>query len=219
MNSYSLLIRASVVAQLVKNLTAMQKIQVQSLGWEDPLKEEMATHPSILAWRIPWTEEPGGLQSMGLQRVGDNWATNTLFLKWIQWFPHWLLIVIATIKHLLLPTWCQYYLYFTDELGLREFKYQGRCCYLVTKSCLTLLCPWDFPGKNTGVDRLKMAQLPWYPPIERWGLFFLLLKLYQSVTALANWAQQKWWYSGSSHSFTHLRDKDPYHNCHACFTE
>ena len=60
------------VAQLVKNLTAMQKIQVQSLGWEDPLKEEMATHPSILAWRIPWTEEPGGLQSMGLQRVGDN---------------------------------------------------------------------------------------------------------------------------------------------------
>ena len=72
MNSYSLLIRASVVAQLVKNLTAMQKIQVQSLGWEDPLKEEMATHPSILAWRIPWTEEPGGLQSMGLQRVGDN---------------------------------------------------------------------------------------------------------------------------------------------------
>ena len=72
MNSYSLLIRASVVAQLVKNLTAMQKIQVQSLGWEDPLKEELATHPSILAWRIPWTEEPGGLQSMGLQRVGDN---------------------------------------------------------------------------------------------------------------------------------------------------
>ena len=72
MNSYSLLIRASVVAQLVKNLTAMQKIQVQSLDWEDPLKEELATHPSILAWRIPWTEEPGGLQSMGLQRVGDN---------------------------------------------------------------------------------------------------------------------------------------------------
>ena len=45
-----------------------------SLGWEDPLEEEMATHPSILAWRIPWTEEPGGLQSMGLQRVRHNWS-------------------------------------------------------------------------------------------------------------------------------------------------
>ena len=57
---------------MVKNLPAMQEtqeIQVQSLGWEDPLEEEMATHPSILAWKIPRAEEPGGLQSMGLQRV------------------------------------------------------------------------------------------------------------------------------------------------------
>ena len=48
---------------------------VQSLGWEDPLEKEMATHSSILAWRIPWTEEPGGLQSMGSQRVGQTEAT------------------------------------------------------------------------------------------------------------------------------------------------
>ena len=53
------------MAQLVKNLPAMQVIWVQSLGWEDPLEELMATHSSILAWRIPWTEEPGGLLSMG----------------------------------------------------------------------------------------------------------------------------------------------------------
>ena len=46
-----------------------QKMQVSSLGWEDPLEQEMATHPSFIAWRIPWTEKPGGLQSMGLQRV------------------------------------------------------------------------------------------------------------------------------------------------------
>ena len=57
------------MAQLVKNLTAMQETQVQSLGQEDPLEEEMTTHSSILAWRIPCTEEPGGLQSMGSQRV------------------------------------------------------------------------------------------------------------------------------------------------------
>ena len=59
-------IGASLVAQMVKNLPAMQETQVQSLGWEDPLEKGMATHSSILAWRIPWTEEPGGLQSMEL---------------------------------------------------------------------------------------------------------------------------------------------------------
>ena len=57
------------MAQVVKNLPAMQETQVQSLGQEDPLEKEMATYSGILAWRIPWTEEPGGLQSMGLQKV------------------------------------------------------------------------------------------------------------------------------------------------------
>ena len=60
--------RASLVAQLVKNSPAMQETWVWSLDWEDSLEKEMATHSSTLAWRIPWTEEPGGLQSMGLQR-------------------------------------------------------------------------------------------------------------------------------------------------------
>jgi len=60
------------VAQTVKNLPAAWETWVQSLGWEDPLEESMATHSSILAWRSPWTEEPGGLQSMGLQRIGHN---------------------------------------------------------------------------------------------------------------------------------------------------
>ena len=57
---------------MVKNLPAMQETWVQSLGWEDPLEKGMATHFSILAWRIPWTEEPDGLQSMGLQGVGHD---------------------------------------------------------------------------------------------------------------------------------------------------
>ena len=60
------------VAQMVKNLPAMQENQVQSLGWEDPLEKGMATHFNILAWKIPWTEEPGGLQSMGSKRVEHN---------------------------------------------------------------------------------------------------------------------------------------------------
>ena len=63
---------ASLVAQMVKNLPAVEETQVQSLGWEDPLEEEVATHSSILAWRIPRQEEPSRVQSMGWQRIGHN---------------------------------------------------------------------------------------------------------------------------------------------------
>ena len=66
---------ASLVAQTVKHLSAMQDTQARSLGWEDALEKEMETHSSILAWEIPWTEKPAGLQSMGLQRVGHDLAT------------------------------------------------------------------------------------------------------------------------------------------------
>ena len=74
--------------QMVKNLPAVQETQVQSMGWEDPLKEEMATQSSILDWRIPWTEEPGRLQFVEYQRVRHDWATNTRIT------PH------------ILPPWC-----------------------------------------------------------------------------------------------------------------
>ena len=62
----------SLMAQPVRSLPAMQETQVQSLGWEDPLEKEMATYSSILAWKIPWTEEPDRLQFMGSQRVGHD---------------------------------------------------------------------------------------------------------------------------------------------------
>ena len=68
---------AFLVAQTVKSLPVMQETQVWFLGWKDPLEKEMATHFSILAWRIPWTEELGELQSMGSQRVRHDWANNT----------------------------------------------------------------------------------------------------------------------------------------------
>ena len=62
----------SLVAQKVKHLPAIQETQVQSLGWEDPLEKKMAPHSSILAWKIPWMEEPGGVQFTGLQRFGHD---------------------------------------------------------------------------------------------------------------------------------------------------
>ena len=64
------------MAQTIKNLPAMRETQVQTLDWEDLPEDEMTTHSSILAWRIPWTEEPGELQSLGLQRLRHNLATN-----------------------------------------------------------------------------------------------------------------------------------------------
>ena len=69
---HTISVGASLVAQMVKNLTAMQETWVQSLGRADPLEKEMATHSSLLVWEIPWTKEPGRLQSKGSQRVGED---------------------------------------------------------------------------------------------------------------------------------------------------
>ena len=94
---------ASLVAEMVKNLPAMQETQVWSLAWEDPLEKGMVTHSSILAWRIPWAEKPGGLQFIRLQRIRPDWATNThkLFISWIQSLSCvWL---FATPQHTRLP--------------------------------------------------------------------------------------------------------------------
>ena len=81
---------AFLVAQIVKNLPVMQETRVQSLGQEDPLEKKTATPSSILAWRIPWTEEPGRLQSMRLQRIGIGWAINTFTFSsyvYVPFFP------------------------------------------------------------------------------------------------------------------------------------
>ena len=81
----------SLVAQRVKRMPTIQETWVQSLGWEDLLEKEMATHSSILAWKIPWTEEPARLQSMGSQRVGHDWATSLFYFfnNILVWFCYW----------------------------------------------------------------------------------------------------------------------------------
>ena len=79
---------ASMVAQMVKSLHAMQETQVGSLGWEDPLEKWMAMHSSTLAWRIPWTEEPGGLQSMGSHSIRHDWVTNTFIFTFTLLLVH-----------------------------------------------------------------------------------------------------------------------------------
>ena len=74
----------SLVAQRLKCLPAMRVTRVRSLGREDPLEKEMATHSSFLAWEIPWTQEPGGLQSTGSQRVGQDWPTSLSLSLWTK---------------------------------------------------------------------------------------------------------------------------------------
>ena len=87
---------ASLVAQSVKNPLAMQDTWIQFLGWEDPLEDSMATHSIILAWRIPWTEEPGRLQSMGLQRIGQDWVTK--HTQAATWLLHKSILINRTLK-------------------------------------------------------------------------------------------------------------------------
>ena len=92
------LIGASLVAQTIKNLPAKKETWVRFLGWEDPLGKEMATHSSILAWRIPCTEEPGGVHSMGLQRVRHNKMANTCLIGASQ-VAEWLRICLTMQEH------------------------------------------------------------------------------------------------------------------------
>ena len=101
--------QASLVAQLVKNLPSVQETGVRSLGWEDPLEKGVAIHSSILAWRIPWTEEPAGLQSMGSQRVRQNGATNAATAAgsrrvWVI-SPHVSLLTLPLSPSGSLPDW------------------------------------------------------------------------------------------------------------------
>ena len=93
-----LLMWASLMAWRLKCLPGMWETLVWSLSWEDPLEKEMATHSSTLAWRIPWKEEPGRLQSIGLQRVGHNWATSLSFFLSL-WNDRY--TTISTFEHIL----------------------------------------------------------------------------------------------------------------------
>ena len=94
-SNHQWLIRTSLVGQMAKCLPTMWETRVPSLGWDDPLEKEMAAHSCTLAWKIPWTEEPGRLQSMGSQRVGHNWVIS-LSLSLANYVEH-LFVCLLTI--------------------------------------------------------------------------------------------------------------------------
>ena len=146
-------LRASLVAQMVKNSPAMQKTWVQSLGWEDPLEKGMANHSIILAWRIPWTEEPDQLQSIVSQRVRHDWATNTHNFR--QPFPQRtttkisvnLFIYSFSLLNLLMR-----------KLGHREVKYWN----------LTKVAQLPNPGYHTALSRFYRLTWSQQDEIKYW---------------------------------------------------
>ena len=163
----SLWYRASLVAQRLKRLPALQETWVRSLGWEDPLEKEMATHSSIPAWRIPWREEPGRLQSMRSQRIGHDWATSFFhfdtqfiknFLNFIYfWWNKWNQVGKLKLFLLFSPPWPH---------GLQHARlpcpslFPGVCsisyplsqhCHPTILSFITPFssCPQSFPASGT----------------------------------------------------------------------
>ena len=112
----------------------MQDTQVWSVSWEDPLEEEMATHSSILAWKIPWTEEPGGLQSMGLQRVRQDWMTEHRTLSRVPCS-----IELVLIRYVFYTCCCEVASVVSDSVRPQR------------RQPTRLPCPWDSLGKSTGV--------------------------------------------------------------------
>ena len=131
---------ASLVAQMIKSLPAVWDTQVRYLGQEDTLEKEMATHSSILAWKIPWSEEPGRLQSMRLQRVGHDRAT-FLYCKCSLSLDNPELISVWKGN---ICSWCQ---------G------QHCCCCLVARSCLTLWDPMDCSLPGSSVRGISQARI------------------------------------------------------------
>ena len=149
------------MASMVKNLPAVQENWVHSLGWEDPLEKEMATHSRILAWKIPWTEESGGLPSMESQRVGYKWATNTFHTFTFFYLPasHLKITIKNEDRAFSDPILLRYNLYtiiFTFP-GVQFYELTNVYCVIITtikiqdisiisKSCLVPLCRKTLPS-------------------------------------------------------------------------
>ena len=133
---------------MAKHLPIMWETRAGSLGWEDPLEKAMATHSSTLAWKIPWTEEPGGLQSMRLQRVGHDWASSLSFTE----FKLSCVIISSGPKERKTNKRFKW-------LRLRKKRKKGSCPFLLLENPRPL-SPWvplDFLSTCLGIDSLTLS--------------------------------------------------------------
>ena len=149
--------QTSLVAQMVKCLPAMRETWVRSLGREDPMEKKMATHPSTLAWKIPWTKEPDRLQSMGLQRFGYGWATSLSLNSSRCWASFHFLFAIVMCLLALLLFFAKESVQFCSFLSLSFLlvcKSLYMCVCVLSRSVMCdflqfhgpsrFLSPWDF---------------------------------------------------------------------------
>ena len=141
---------------MIKNLPAMQEIQVQSLGQEDPLEKGMATHSSIPARRIPWTEEPGGLQSMESHRVGHDWVTNTQAVHSLRYLQ----AVIVALSTVLVTGAYWFFLSSGNSKclvvkGKSVFKRKGRTQECTVRAMLVGSMFWNSVQSNMGGVALR----------------------------------------------------------------
>ena len=185
---------------MVKCLPTMWETQVQSRGWDDPLEKEMATHSSTLAWKIPWTEEPGRLQFMGSQRVGHEWSSGfSYFLQFKSEFGNKEFMIWATVSSGLVFFW----LYRASPLG---FLLCGNFSSFTTPS----------PGQVSVPNSFVSFCLLYFvlPPFEENGLPFWVPGVLRQCSELVLWKFLSiqmifWWICGEkvvspSYSFTIL---------------
>ena len=146
---------------VVKNAPAMQETRVQSLGQEDPLEQEVATHSRILAWEIPWTEEPDGLQTMGSQTTGYNWVTTEAPVLRCVYDPNQLIPPAPHLSLLAAVTFFPksvYLFLFCDEVHLNPFFDSTRRDILwypafpVSPTSLSMIISGFFPVTGSGID-------------------------------------------------------------------
>ena len=145
----------TLIAQLLKNLPAMQETWVQFLDWEDPLEKEMATHSSILAWRVPWTEEPGRLQSMGSQTVGCDLATKPPPLL------HNPLLSLFTLNAQIVSDLASRRLFQGDSCILLTYLQYFLSIYFLAQSIPGSSCTFSDPALHSGTSPRYSSSLLW----------------------------------------------------------
>ena len=165
---------------MVKRLSTMLETRVRSLGREDPLGKEMAIHSSTIAWKIPWTEEPGRLQSMGSQRAGHDWATSQRFINWIDLFKKQFIVSSILLRFLLV--YC---------FNFFDFFY----CLLMSQSLwphglyhTRILCPALSPGVCSNSCPLNwscyLTNLSCITPLFLWPSVFPSIRVFSRESAL-----------------------------------
>ena len=145
---------------MVKNLPAVQETRVWSLGGEDPLKKETTTHSSIVAWRIPWIDEPGGLQSMGSQRISHSWVTNTSTYVYIECV--FVYVCVVPSNYLCFTFFKDFFMWITFWMSLKSLLNLLQHCFCFTfwfwgQEACGLLAPQ--PGIEHATPALEMQSL------------------------------------------------------------